>query len=39
MLWNFLGFDGSSDWPVMWVGEEIEVPNAAAKQRPPCAFV
>jgi hypothetical protein len=23
MLWNFLGFDGSSDWPVMWVGEAI----------------
>ena len=25
MLWNFRGFDGSSDWPVLWVGEEIEV--------------
>jgi hypothetical protein len=29
MLWNFIGFDGSSDWPVLWVGEAIEVPIAA----------
>lgn len=28
MLWNFLGFDGSSDWSVPWVGEAIEVPVA-----------
>mgnify|MGYP001545622770 CR=1 FL=1 len=25
MLWNFLGGDGSSIWPVLWVGEEIAV--------------
>ena len=21
MLWNFIGFDGSSNWPVLWIGE------------------
>lgn len=26
MLWSFMGFDGSSNWPVLWVGEEIELP-------------
>lgn len=29
MLWNFLGLDGSSNWPVLWVGEAIEVPIGA----------
>jgi hypothetical protein len=24
-LWNFLGGDGSSNWPVLWVGEKIAV--------------
>ncbi|MDG0022727.1 hypothetical protein [Trinickia sp. Y13] len=31
MLWNFMGFDGSSNWPVLWIGEEIEVPILAAR--------
>jgi len=31
MLWNFIGFDGSSDWPVLWIGEAIEVPVVAAR--------
>ena len=31
MLWNFIGFDGSSDWPVLWVGEAIEVPIVPAR--------
>lgn len=26
MLWNFLGFDGSSNWPVLWIGKAIAVP-------------
>lgn len=21
--WNYLGIDGESDWPVIWVGEQI----------------
>ena len=29
MLWNLLAVDSSSDWPVLWVGEEIEVPIPA----------
>lgn len=33
MLWSFLGFDGSSNWLVLWVGEEIEVPIMLARQR------
>jgi hypothetical protein len=32
MLWNFLGFDGSSNWPVLWVGEAIEVPITPARR-------
>ncbi len=31
MLWNFLGFDGSSNWPVLWVEEEIGVPIATVR--------
>lgn len=31
MLRNFLGFDGSSSCPVLWVGEAIGVPIAAAR--------
>jgi hypothetical protein len=34
MLWNFLGFDGSSSWPVLWVGEAVEVPIMSARQAP-----
>lgn len=29
MLWNLLGVDGSTNWPVLWVGEMIAVPIAA----------
>ncbi|WP_181885631.1 hypothetical protein [Trinickia dinghuensis] len=24
MLWNFMGFDGSSNWPVLWIGAALE---------------
>ena len=26
MLWHFVGTDGSWNWPVLWVGEPIELP-------------
>jgi len=31
MLWNFMGFDGSSNWPVLWIGEAIGVPISSLK--------
>lgn len=31
MLWNFLGFDGSLSWPVLWIGEAIELPIVAPR--------
>lgn len=31
MLWNFLGFDGSSSWPVLWIGEVIGVPIVVSR--------
>lgn len=24
-LWNFIGQEGTSDWPVRWIGEQIQV--------------
>ncbi|RDU96961.1 hypothetical protein [Trinickia dinghuensis] len=32
MLWNFMGFDGASNWPVLWIGGEIAVPIAPTRQ-------
>jgi hypothetical protein len=31
MTWNFMGFDGSSDWPMIWIGEAIAVPIVPAR--------
>lgn len=31
MLWNFIGFDGSSNWPVLRIGEAIAVPIVPAR--------
>lgn len=31
MIWNFIGVDGSSDWSVLWIGEEIGVPTVPTK--------
>lgn len=33
MLWSFMGFDGSSDWPVVWVGEAI-APHPISSLKP-----
>ena len=30
MLWNFLGVDDSSTWPVLWIGDRIELPIVPA---------
>lgn len=34
MLWNFMGFDGASDWPVLWVGEALKIPLGTAPTVP-----
>lgn len=31
MLWNFMSFDGSSSWPVLRIGEALEVPIVPAR--------
>jgi hypothetical protein len=34
MLWNFIGVHGSSNWPVLWVGEAIAVPIMPSRRLP-----
>ncbi|MCL6468964.1 MAG: hypothetical protein I4O48_11675 [Ralstonia sp.] len=29
LLWNCLGIDGASDWPMRWIGKEIGAPQDA----------
>jgi hypothetical protein len=38
MLWNFLGVDDSSTWPVLWIGAAIELPVSAMRARQPEGF-
>lgn len=26
MLWNFMGIDDTSNWPVLWIGDPIDLP-------------
>jgi hypothetical protein len=33
MLWNFLGVDNSSTWPVLWIGDVIELPVFTIRAR------
>ena len=33
LLWNYLAIEGDSDWPMRWIGGEIEAPGSP-KHRP-----
>jgi hypothetical protein len=31
LLWNFVGIDGSTNWPVLWIGEAVGAPPSPLK--------
>lgn len=34
-LWNYLGQESASDWPVRWIGDEITPPDEANPRKNP----
>lgn len=32
LLWHCIGIDGSSNWPMRWIGDEVEAPSLAGKE-------